>query len=80
MSDARQINLRIGFGRAKSVCNQHQYYSGVPTEKASDNGMMHPCKMHLSHKVRFRCLELPLPLLKEAFDAAEAVNPGIKKI
>eukprot|EP00957_Ditylum_brightwellii_P122073 9309587-Ditylum_brightwellii.AAC.1 len=49
-------------------------------EKASDGGMMYPHITHLSHEVGFKFLELPLPLLKEAFDAAEAVNPGIKKM
>eukprot|EP00957_Ditylum_brightwellii_P012805 967743-Ditylum_brightwellii.AAC.1 len=80
MSDTRQMNLKIGFGWAESVCNQSQYYSGVPTEKSSDGGMMHPCITHLSHKVGFKFLELPLPLLKEVLNVAEAVNPGIKKI
>eukprot|EP00957_Ditylum_brightwellii_P076695 5829562-Ditylum_brightwellii.AAC.1 len=80
MSDNRQMNLRIRFGWAESVCNKSQYYSGVPMEKSSDCGMMYPFITHLSHEVGFKFLELTLPLLKEVFDVAEAVNPGIKKI
>eukprot|EP00957_Ditylum_brightwellii_P044138 3349234-Ditylum_brightwellii.AAC.1 len=49
-------------------------------EEASDGGMMYPNITHLSHKVGFKFLELPLPLLKEAFDDAEAVNPGLEKL
>eukprot|EP00957_Ditylum_brightwellii_P129387 9870543-Ditylum_brightwellii.AAC.1 len=74
------MNLRIGFGWAESACKQSQYYSGVSMGKACDGRMMLPHITHLSHEVGFKFLDLPLPLLKEAFDVAEAVNPGIKKI
>eukprot|EP00957_Ditylum_brightwellii_P041119 3112723-Ditylum_brightwellii.AAC.1 len=47
--------------------------------KAYGGGMMYQCITHLSHKAGFKFLELTILLLKEAFDVAEAVNPGMKK-
>eukprot|EP00957_Ditylum_brightwellii_P069465 5274920-Ditylum_brightwellii.AAC.1 len=80
MTGTRQMNLRIGFGWAESVSGKSQYYSSVPMGKACDGGTMHPHITHISHEVEFQILELTLPMLQQAFDVAEAVNPGIKKI
>eukprot|EP00957_Ditylum_brightwellii_P131444 10025312-Ditylum_brightwellii.AAC.1 len=75
MADRRQLKMKIGFGWAESVCNKSQYYSGVPMEKACDGGVTYTCITHVSHEVVFQFLELTLPLIQQAFDVAEAVNP-----
>eukprot|EP00957_Ditylum_brightwellii_P164358 12512534-Ditylum_brightwellii.AAC.1 len=46
--------------------------------KACNGGMAYPHKTHLSHEVGYKFLELTFSLLQEAFDVAEAVNPGLK--
>eukprot|EP00957_Ditylum_brightwellii_P121612 9274083-Ditylum_brightwellii.AAC.1 len=49
-------------------------------EDATAGGMTYPCTTHVSHEVGFNFHEITIPLLNHAFDVAEAVYPGLKKI